>query len=335
MLRKRTVLRISSICLGMLLSGASVAEKPAQSDAPTRQARDDAWWTGPVVAAGAGTLPQGRFLVEPYVYDAVSYGHFDGNGTSRSAPHNENFGSQTYLLYGLVDRITVGLIPRFGYSNLKHGKDSSKIGVGDLTLQGQYRLSSFTEGKRIPTVSVVLQETLPTGKYDRLGDNPADGQGGGAYVTTLAIYSQYYFWMPNGRILRTRFNVSRSVSERVSLDDESVYGTPSGFHGDAFPGGSLSWVAACEYSLTRNWVLAFDLLYQHDNATRVNGAITTSGTDVPLQYASGSSRRIGIVPAVEYNWSSRVGVIVGARWIGAARNADATLTPVAAINLIY
>jgi hypothetical protein len=132
--------------------------------------------------------------------------------------------------------------------------------------------------------------------------------------------------MPNGRILRTRFNVSRSIADDVSIEDKSVYGTLEGFRGKASPGASWFVDSSWEYSATRNWVLACDVLYQHDASTRVSGG--------PIQYESGKSWRLGLVPAVEYNWTGRVGVIVGARWIAAGRNTDATITPVAAINII-
>jgi hypothetical protein len=48
-----------------------------------------------------------------------------------------------------------------------------------------------------------------------------------------------------------------------------------------------------------------------------------------------TSWRFGLAPAIEYNFSSRVGVIVGARWFAAGRNAEASITPVAAINIVY
>jgi hypothetical protein len=238
----------------------------------------------------------------------------------------------------LVDKLTVGLIPRFGYSDVDTGADSSGLRVGDLTLQAQYRLSLFRDGGRVPTVSFVMQETLPTGKYDRLGNRPSDGMGGGAYSTTLALYSQYYFWMPNGRILRARFNVSRTISDSADLEDVSVYGTPTGFRGAAAPGGSLEAVVAGEYSATRNWVLALDLLYRHDHTTRVSGAVqdrSSGQPNVPYSAFSGSSRRLGIVPAIEYNWSARAGVLIGARWFPDGRNTDASITPVTAINWVF
>jgi len=112
----------------------------------------------------------------------------------------------TYLLYGLTDAATIGLIPRFGYNN--PGQRSS-VGVGDMTAQVSYRLSRFLDQGWLPAMALVVAETFPTGKYDRLSD-PNDGIGAGSYTTALALYGQYYLWMPDGRILRTRINLSET-----------------------------------------------------------------------------------------------------------------------------
>lgn len=321
-----------------LMAGAVFADdvSPGPSTS-SRQSQDDAWWTGPLLAASAATLPQGHFLIEPYIYDVVTYGRYDEDGTRHDSTEAHSFGSQTYLLYGFTDRISAGVIPRFGFNDVSHGKDSSGVGLGDVTLQAQYRLTQFREGGWMPTTSLVLQETFPTGKHDQLGSRPSDGFGGGAYTTTVALFSQYYFWLPNGRILRTRLNVSHSFSDEARVEDVSVYGTGSGFRGHAKPGKSLVINSSWEYSLTRSWVLALDVLYQHDGNTRVSGfdVEPDNGDPQRIEGNSGSSRRLAFAPAIEYNWSSRVGVIVGARWITAGRNTDASITPVAAINLVY
>jgi hypothetical protein len=222
------------------------------------------------------------------------------------------------------------VIPTFGFNDLSNGTDSSSVGVGDVTLQGQWRLTQFREGRRVPTSSLVLQQTLPTGKYDRLGTRLSDGLGAGAYTTSLALYSQYYFWMPNGRILRTRLNVAYAISDSVDVANTSVYGTSQGFRGHADPGDTLSVNSAWEYSVTHNWVLALDVFYQHDASTGVRGEQDGG----PFEVDSGSAWRLGLAPALEYNFTSRVGVILGARWFAAGRNTSASVTPVAAINIV-
>lgn len=330
----------ASSVLSLLVIALSIAHADeTTSGGVDRQSLDDAWWTGPILAASASTLPQGHVLIEPYVFDVITQKRFDSNGDRHGTPRVDSFGSLTYMLYGVTDTLTAGLIPTFGFNDLGTGQDSSGIRVGDLTFQATRRLTRFREGGRVPALSLVLQQTIPTGKYDQLGERPSDGIGSGAYTTTLALYSQYYFWMPNGRILRTRLNVSRSFSDDVNVRDVSVYGTNADFRGQASPGDSFSINWAGEYSVTRNWVLALDVFYQHDDNTRVSGRTTELIDGQPqqrdLRADSGSSRRFGVAPAIEYNFSGNVGVIVGARWVTHGRNVAATFTPVAAINLVY
>lgn len=317
---------------------ATADDGPADAAGP-RQSVDDAWWTGPLLAASASTLPQGHALVEPYLYDSITYGRFNQNGTLGSAPRESALGSLTYLLYGLTDTITVGLIPRFGVNETPGAAGSSGAGVGDLSMQAQYQLTALSPERGVPAVSLVVEETLPTGAYDRLDTRPEPAFGGGAYTTTVALYSQDDFWMPNGRILRARLDLSYSGSSHVTLEGASVYGTPAGFSGQADPGNSAIVDAACEYSATRNWVLAVDLYYERDGNTQVEGSVARQppGTSPAFAYRSesGSSQSLAVAPAVEFNWSARVGVIVGAKVVAAARNTAATVAPVAAVNLVF
>lgn len=326
-------MRISVAIVALMIAGfvvGAVSAKAQQDVSPptsvVRQSLDDAWWTGPMLAPSAATLPRGHVLIEPYLYDVIS-------------PHSHGFGSLTYVNYGLVDRVTVGMIPTAGFNKVSNGPSSSGVGLGDLTLQTQYRLTKFHEGSWIPTTSVAVQETLPTGKFDRLGDRPGDGLGSGAFTTTLALYSQTYFWLPNHRILRMRFNLSEAFSSNVNIEDVSVYGTEAGFRGHAEPGNSFLVDASFEYSLTRRWVLAFDVTYRHNGNTRVIGFDAPSRNRVQnpsgIQTDSGSSEAFGFAPAIEYSWKSNLGVLLGTRAILAGHRTTASITPAVAINFVH
>lgn len=329
--------RYPSIVLLLLAAASAGAAEPGASTAD-RQSLEDAWWTGPILAASAATLPRGRFLVEPYVYDVITTSRFDAEGKRRNTDDVNSFGSLTYINYGLTDRITIGVIPTFGFNDVPGSADSSGIGLGDISVQAQYRVTQFQEGGWVPTTSLVLMQSLPTGKHDRLGDRPSEGLGSGAYVTTLAWYSMHYLWMPNGRIMRTRLNVSRSFAQDAAVSDVSVYGTPESFRGHASPGDSWAINSSWEYSATRNWVLALDLVYQHNESTSVRGSLPDPADPlarVDFRADCGSGWQFGIAPAIEYNFTSTVGVIFGARWFAAGRNASAGVTPVAAINMVF
>jgi len=325
---RASVLRHGLACAVMVASGAAAAAD---------QSRDDAWWTGPMLAPSAATLPQGHMLVEPYLYDVMTDGRFDMNGTRHASAREHDIGSLSYILYGLTDRVSVGFIPRFGFNEPAGAANSSSVGAGDLTLQAGYGLTRFEDGRLLPAIALVIDETLPTGRYQRLGRG-SDGFGAGAYTTGLSIYSQDYLWMPNGRILRVRLDLTYAVSSSVGVHDVSVYGTASGFRGRAYPGDSFTADAAGEYSVTRNWVLALDIVYQHEGSTGVSGSLPSAagapgGTDFRARSGSGDS--LGLAPAIEYNWSSRVGLLVGVRIIVAGRNAPASVTPAVALNMVY
>lgn len=286
------------------------------------QSRDDAWWTGPMMANSAAALPQGHYLIEPYLYDVRS-------------SHADSFGSLTYMEYGITDRLMAGIIPTFGYTRTTTGPDSARVGSGDLNLLAQYSLTQFQDDSATPAMALMVQETLPTGRYDQLGHRPANARGEGAFTTTVQLNTQTYFWMPNGRILRMRFNIGRSFSRWTRVDNVSVYGTPAGFRGYARPGDSFAVNAAWEYSVTQHWVLAFDAAYRHTLGARVNGAVSAAGTFTPLIYRARSSASFGFAPAIEYNWRSNLGVLVGVRIFTGGHNNPTTVTPAIALNYVH
>jgi hypothetical protein len=327
--RALIVLVAGMLCDGAWSTRASAQTAPPADPSPPaaiEQSMSDAWWTGPMLANSAETLPPGHFLFEPYLYDIRS-------------PGTNSFGSRSYLIYGLANRLSVGIIPVFGYNRVSDGRSSSNIGFGDFTLQAQYRLTEFQPGNGIPTTAILVQETLPTGRYDQLGNRPSDGLGAGAYTTTVAFNTQTYFWLPNGRILRTRFNLSGSFSRTADVEGVSVYGTDPTFRGVAKPGTSFGADLAFEYSLTQRWVLALDMTYSYSSDTRIDGVDVQTVSGLPyaqnVTIHSGTSEAYGVAPAIEYNWSPNIGVLLGTRVIFGGHNTIGTVTPAIALNVVY
>jgi hypothetical protein len=335
MARLTTGIALRLILCGVAVASSARAAATSETGVAPRQGLDDAWWTGPLLAASAATLPSGHWLIEPYVYDVMTCGNFDRNGDLRSTAAAHAIESQTYIEYGVIDAFTLGVIPHLGFHESSAGQESSGFAMGDVTLQGTYRLTPFREGDWVPAASLVVAETFPTGKYDRLS-GPTDGAlGSGAYSTTLSLYSQTYFWMRNGRILRTRLDLSYSLSRWTTVHGVSVYGTSAGFRGHVHPGQSFVGDLGLEYSITQQVVVAMDVNWEHDASTRVTGSYLHPAELSTLVQESGASQRLYLAPALEYNWSSRMGVIAGVRVAAAGRNITATVTPVAAINMVF
>src|SRR5438045_8876379 len=113
--RDRTRASVLSHWLGGALLVMSAAAAAAE------QSREDAWWTGPMLAPSAATLPQGHLLVEPYLFDVMTDGRFDTKGTWHTSSREHDIGSLSYILYGLTDRLSVGLIQIGGASCRERG----------------------------------------------------------------------------------------------------------------------------------------------------------------------------------------------------------------------
>jgi hypothetical protein len=280
-----------------------------------RAAMQSARWTGPMLASNAETLPKGHFYTEPYFFDVIS-GDKHHPGTSG------------YYQYGLFDGFTVGVQPEFALGTHRANRG---MAVGDFKLLSQLRLTHFTPEHQIPTVAVVLQEVLPTGKHDRLGPLE-DGHGSGSFATEVGVNVQHIFLLKNDRLLRARFNFLERFPHGTDVAGRSVYGTEPGFRGHAEPGSRTTLIGAVEYSLTREWVLAFDVIWEGRRKTKVEGRI---GGGPSMKQTIPASRYVGFAPAVEYNLSDRTGILLGVWFIPKGHNTPRSVTPAIAISQFW
>jgi hypothetical protein len=289
-------------------SDASVAER-------YKEAMNNARWTGPLLASNANTLPKGHVYTEPYFFDVISGG-------------DHHPGSSGFYQYGLLDNWTVGVQPFFSWGTQPHNRD---VAIGDFKLLSQVRVSNFTPDHRVPSVALVTNLVLPTGKDDHLGALK-QGHGSGSFAPEVGINVQQYFLLPNGRLLRGRINVLQQFPLRHDVTGRSVYGTGPDFRGHARPGSKTTLILGAEYSLTKEWVLAFDVEADFWGRTKIVGR---DGDGPLVRQVSPKSWKVGFAPAVEYNWSDRAGVILGVWIIPKGHNTSSTVIPAIAIQRFW
>ncbi|WP_162875526.1 transporter [Sphingomonas crusticola] len=311
--------------------GGLVADKAAQDG--------EIWLTGSLFSNTAATLPKGHILIEPYLYDSITTGSFSAAGSRSAQPVQHGVRQLTLILYGLTDRLTLGALPQFGYNDTSALSGRSRVGFGDLPLRVQYKINDFTAGRFMPTVSVAFDLILPTGAYQNLGSFAPNALGTGAHTARLATYLQRNFPIPGIRTLRARLNISYSISSRPSVAGRSSYATPPRFRGQARLGDAFSLLAATEFSLTQNWAVALDYIYARAGKTVISGDAATR-TGAPEGYVSyrrifPRSESFELAPAVEYNLSSRVGLIAGASISLWGRNSPAGIRPAIALNTVF
>jgi hypothetical protein len=173
---------------------------------------------------------------------------------------------------------------------------------------------------------------VPTGKFDRLAPSQ-EGHGSGAFATEVGVNVQHWFLLNNGRLLRARVNVLQRFYDRTNVEGRSVYGTGAGFRGHARPGARTTLIGAVEYSLTNEWVLAFDVEADFAGRARTVGQEASGG---PLVSSSSpASRDVGFAPAVEYNWSPSTGALLGVWIIPKGHNSPPSVTPAIAISKFW
>jgi hypothetical protein len=303
------------ICSMPAAARAEAADSDSSIAERYKSAMHSARWTGPLLASNAETLPHGHVYTEPYFFDGISGG-------------DHHPGSSGFYQYGLRDNWTVGMQPFFSWGTQRFNRGAA---IGDFKLLSQVRLSHFTAEHRVPSVALVTNLIIPTGKHDRLGAFK-NGHGSGSFAPEIGVNVQQYFLLKNGRMLRGRINILKNFPIRTGVTGRSVYGTDAGFHGHARPGSKTSVVLGAEYSLTNEWVLAFDIERDEWDRTKVRGR---DGSGALVDRRSSRSWNIGFAPAVEYNWSDRAGVIVGIWIVPKGHNASSSVTPAVAIQRFW
>ena len=306
---------VAALAVIFLYSMGTAAEAEEPGAERWQAAIESARWTGPLLASTAETLPQGHFYTEPYVFDVISGGQ-------------HNLGSSGFYQYGLFNNYTIGVQPFISLGTHKYNRN---LAIGDFKLLSQLRVSHFTPEHRVPSVALVMNLVLPTGKDDRLGAL-RQGHGSGSFAPEIGINVQQYFLLGNGRLLRARFNFLKNFPLKTSVRDRSVYGTLSGFQGHARPGSKTTLVGAVEYSVTREWVIALDVERDQWGKTEVAGR-NADGTLV--DQTSPRSWDVGFAPAIEYNWSARAGAIFGVWIVPKGHNTQSSVTPAIAIQRFW
>src|ERR1041385_8477784 len=165
-------------------------------------------WTGPLLASTAETLPQGHFYTEPYFFDVMTGG-------------DHNPGSSGFYQYGLLNNYTVGVQPFFSLGTQRYNRS---VAIGDFKIVTQVRVSHFTAKHRVPSVAIVMNLVVPTGKDDHLAALK-QGHGSGSFAPEIGVNVQHYFLLGNDRLLRARINVLRQFPMRHEVSGRTVFGT--------------------------------------------------------------------------------------------------------------
>ncbi len=257
------------------------------------------WFTGPLLAPAGRTIPKGHFNIEPYSF----YTEY------ASPPGFKNFEVNPFLTVGINSFMDfqAGLPWDYSWVNEQHGR-----GIGDFGLGFGFQVFKQKQGSLIPDLRIVLQETIPTGRFENLNPQKmlTDQTGFGAYQSIVSLNFQKLFTFGK-HYLRSRVSLAGVFSNTASVEGVNTFGGNEFTSGRVFPGNSYSADWAVEFTLTQHWVAVMEALYVHNDSTffRGNPGFTADGT-VGVIGGKGSEAA-SLAPAIEYNFTPTLGIIAG------------------------
>lgn len=302
---------------------------PTDTNHPQPSLLESPWFTGPLLAPSPLTIAPGHINYEPYIYAIANVGKYDHHWHPEK---NETFWSiftQQWVEIGINSWMDFEFVSTLFYN---HTSGASKWEVGDLPVQLDFQL--YKNLKRLDlwshALSFTIKETIPIGKYRNLHANKkgTDVGGGGSWQTTFILNQGNLFHIGGNHFLSWRNSFQYTLPAPVHVTGLNVYGGGPGTDGTVYPAQIFAYDTAIELSLTQNWVFAMDVLGVWTGKSRFKGKTLFPNTAPP-------SVQFSLAPAIEYNWSDDIGLIVGSWFTIAGRNADQFVGAVAAFNYYH
>lgn len=285
------------------------------------------WLTGPLLSPQGTVVLYGEILLKSYLYGIVKTGQYDKNWhavslTDEYSLVEDNFFSlQLHLMsfFGLTPWCDLNITPQVFYQN-SSGQQAAYL--GDLTVGLDFQLLEATASPYFPGIKLAVREVFPTGRYQMLSPRKmyTDQTGEGAFATQFALVFYKVFSLCHRHWLSMTASAEYTIPSAVEVLGFTAYGGGFGAHGTVLPGNRLQGIVSFEGTINRHWVLALDSVYIHADRSSFMGepGISFAGRDADMGRAS--SEQWSLAPAIEYNWSESMGVIVGSWFSLMGRN---------------
>lgn len=302
-----------------------------QREGQTAPPESSDWFTGPLITPSGHVVPAGYINPEPYVFYTVISAEYDKDWKSVSIPTFTTVNFQFPLFVGLTDSMNILVVPQALWNG---SQGVSNLVFGDFIVELDYQALVDTPENHLPGIKFYVQEIFPTGKYRELDPEKfgTDLGGQGSFITRLGVVFTRVFRLSPHHALPVRWNLSFDLPSPIAAKGPGAYLGGPGTHGTIRGGQRLTSTIGVEYNLTRNWVLACDLVGTHLFKQRFSG---THGTDIngtPFRVARPEAFNFSLAPAIEYNFSASTGIIAGGWFSFAGQNSLAFYSGVIAIN---
>lgn len=292
------------------------------------------WLTGPLLTPSGQAVPLGHINVEPYLYSLAANGVYNDHWHKEKTPTLWLNFFQCPIQIGLTSWMDVQINPTVFWNYKQHKAHWS---FGDFPVGLEIQLYTADPLNWIPNVKLLLREVIPSGKYRNLDPDAlgTDAGGAGSWSTQVGLTFSKLYHLYKLHYLSLRLFLQYTLSAPVHVTGFNAYGGGFGADAKVFPGQAFTTACGIEITLAQTWAFALDLLGNWEATTKYSGFPGELISGIPAPLGLPPSIQYSLAPAIEYNWNENLGVIGGAWFSVAGKNAQAFAGAVWALNYYY
>ncbi len=297
----------------------------AQKDFDIAKEMFNPWYAGPLLTPGAHNVPQGSFVIQPYLFVKNTHAQYNGNRKAVNIPDIWTINPSFLFQMGLLTWLDFTANFQGIYNN-QSNQDSTYWGDTFLS----WGIQLMKEGPYRPAVRFVVGESFPTGRYEKLNPvkNGIDATGSGAFITTFSLNVSKIIWWLSDHPFAWRASLNYGVPITTHVKRFNAYGGGHGTDGRVRPGNTIAVDTSIELSFTQKWVLAIDFVYTYGNHTTFSGHKGRTPAGQIASVGGPSNDNFSCAPAIEYNPSGNLGFLAGAWFTITGRNSSDFITGV-------
>jgi hypothetical protein len=208
-------------------------------------------------------------------------------------------------------------------SNFSQGATSTHL--RDSIFRLGFQISRDRADSWIPDFRILLQETFPTGKYQKLDPRKkgTDLTGDGSFETGAHFAFQKLFHTGGDHCLSIRGDIGYFFPSRVHVKGINYYTGIFNTNGKVYPGQNIVVFLTGEYSLSSKWNIACETFYKYQRSGRFSGKIKATEATSQPSIKVPAFAQFTIAPEIEHTFTPNFGMIIGGAVTPAGKNAPA------------
>lgn len=221
----------------------------------------DQWFVGPILTPNPTTVDPKHPGIEFVLFASNIYGLYSSSGKLLKVPHIKSL--SPYIDFQFSVNKILGFEIIGSLSSNTCGRQSS-TNLRDTFLRFGIQLSNEVKGTWVPDFRILVQETVPTGKFKNLNPEKkgCDLTGQGSFQTGIHFAFRKSFNIGSNHPFIISGDLGYFLPAAVSIKGLNYYGGNQESRGIVYPGNHFTFFLFGEYALTCKWAIACEFNYQ-------------------------------------------------------------------------